>query len=466
MKNLTLEHIAEACQGTYFGPDSMKTEEVSSVTTDSREAGNGALFFAIAGERVDGHRFIQGVYEKGAICCIGEWPLERIQELSESAGAHCAYIQVESTLQALKDVAAFYRQSLTIKVVGIAGSVGKTSTKEIISAVLEQKFQVLKTLGNFNNEIGLPLTIFRLREEHEIAVLEMGISDFGEMHRLTMIAKPDVVVMTNIGYCHLENLKTRDGILQAKSEIFDGIAEDGAVILNGDDDKLSTIKEVKGLTPVFFGLKEQCPYYAVDIQNLGLKGTVCTICADEEEFSVHIPVPGNHMVYNALAAAAVGRQFGLNAGEIKAGIESLKPVGGRTNIIEHQDLTIIDDCYNANPVSMRSAIDVLAYALGRKIAILGDMFELGEHAEDMHREVGRYGAEKEIDVIICVGKLAANIAEGAREMQAGIRVYEFPDRETLLEQLEEILVPGDTVLIKASHGMKFQEVVQSLIQSD
>ena len=240
MKNLTLENIAKACSGTYRGPQEKKKEEVSSVFTDSRKAAAGGLFVAIKGARTDAHDFIDSVMKAGALAALSE------KDLGEQ---EYPYIQVTSTLQAVKDIAEFYLKQLQIPVVGITGSVGKTSTKEMIAAVLSQKYKVLKTQGNFNNELGLPLTVFNLRDDDEIAVLEMGISDFGEMHRLAKIARPDTCVITNIGLCHLEFLKSRDGILKAKTEIFDFLEKDGHVILNGDDDKLVTVREVKGIAP-------------------------------------------------------------------------------------------------------------------------------------------------------------------------------------------------------------------------
>lgn len=245
MKNMTLRNIAKACNGIYYGPEEALSREITEVVTDSRKAGEGCLFVAIKGERVDAHRFIPQVFEQKAACVLAE------QKQEDARGP---YILVDSTLQAVKDLAEFYRQQLGIKVVGVTGSVGKTSTKEMIASVLSEKYRVLKTLGNFNNELGLPLTVFRLREEHQVAVLEMGISDFGEMHRLSKIARPDICVMTNIGQCHLEFLKDRDGVLRAKSEIFDFTAEDGQAVLNGDDDKLAGIRQVKGKAPVFFGI--------------------------------------------------------------------------------------------------------------------------------------------------------------------------------------------------------------------
>ena len=238
MKNLTLENLTKVCGGVYSGPSDKLEQEVSSITTDSRKAEAGTLFVPIVGERVDAHKFIPQVMEAGALATLSERILEN---------ADFPYIKVESSLQAVKDIAEFYLQQLQIPVVGITGSVGKTSTKEVIASVLKEKYRTLKTQGNFNNELGLPLTVFRLRDEDEIAVLEMGISDFGEMTRLAKIARPDTCVITNIGTCHLENLGDRDGVLKAKTEIFKYLKKDGHIVLNGDDDKLCTVKEYEGI---------------------------------------------------------------------------------------------------------------------------------------------------------------------------------------------------------------------------
>ena len=275
MKNLTLAHIAEACHGTYVGTEEKKNQEVSSIFTDSRKAEEGGLFVPIKGARADAHDFIEDVMEKGALATLSE------KELGEKP---YPYILVESSLQAVKDIAEYYLAQLAIPVVGITGSVGKTSTKEMIAAVLSQKYCTLKTQGNFNNELGLPLTVFRLRDEHEMAVLEMGISDFGEMHRLAKIARPDTCVITNIGLCHLEFLKSRDGILKAKTEIFDFLKPEGHVILNGDDDKLVTVEEVKGIKPVFFGIENHSGIWADEIKPEGLKGISCCIHTEREAF--------------------------------------------------------------------------------------------------------------------------------------------------------------------------------------
>ena len=453
MKAMSLKEIAAACGGHFYGDELKLNKEVNGVAIDSRKIEEGYLFIPIKGARVDGHTFISQVMEKGALCTLSEKPL------GDEADT---YILVDSCEQALKDLAEHYRKALGIKVVGITGSVGKTSTKEMIASVLSQKYNVLKTAGNFNNEIGLPLTIFNIREEHEVAVLEMGISDFGEMHRLAKMARPDICVITNIGLCHLENLIDRDGILKAKTEMFDFAAPNAKYILNGDDDKLITVKEWEGCNPIYFGLSTELSAFAEDIHSLSLKGTSCTICLGDNSFQVTIPIPGHHMVYNALAGALVGRELGLSAEEIKSGIEALVPVSGRNNMIETDNFFIIDDCYNANPISTKASLDVLATADTRKVAILGDMFELGENEKELHYGVGQHAAEKGIDLLICIGALSKNTAEGAINNKCS--VLHFERKADFLTQADTLLNKGDTILVKASHGMEFPEIVEKLQQ--
>ncbi len=472
MKNMSLTAIARACNGIYHGDEGEASKEVSLVVIDSRKIEKDALFIAIKGARSDGHDYIRQVYENGALCCISE------KELSDCAKP---YIQVASSLQALKDIAAYYRSQLDIKVVGITGSVGKTSTKETVAAVLATKYRTLKTQGNFNNEIGLPLTIFRLTQEDECAVLEMGISDFGEMSRLTAIARPDVCVITNIGNCHLENLGTRDGVLKAKTEIFSGLSKDGVAILNGDDDKLITVGAVNGREPVFFGSKDSPAHsrYTVWCENVvgrGLLGSECDICfASGERVHVNIPVPGIHMVHNVMAAAAVGRWFDVKPCEIAKGVAGLEALAGRNHIVTTQRYTVIDDCYNANPASMKASIDVLAMADTRKVAILGDMFELGERQEALHREVGEYLLTRPVDLVITIGDLSKNISdviETAAAKGAGIAgktsaagnmiTRHYDTKEKFFADMDNILQKCDTILVKASHGMEFSKIVERL----
>ncbi|MEE0920298.1 MAG: UDP-N-acetylmuramoyl-tripeptide--D-alanyl-D-alanine ligase [Lachnospiraceae bacterium] len=469
MKNMTLQNMANAVNGELhienIAEGILKDSTLAKgVVLDSRKVEEGYIFVATRGERVDGHSFIDSVFEKGAMGVICE------QAPQNPKGA---YILVKDSFQALKDLAAFYRQQLNIKVVGITGSVGKTSTKEFIASVLEQKYITQKTQGNFNNEVGLPLTVLGLKQDCRMAVLEMGISDFGEMHRLSSIAKPDTCVITNIGQCHLENLGTRDGILKAKTEIFDFMNPEGNVCLNGGDDKLITVKEVHGKKPLFFGMNksDDCEIYATEYINKGLDGSSVKIHVDteslKEEFYVHIPLPGEHMVYNALAATAVGITYGLNTDEIKNGIEKVQAVGGRSNVIRSEKYTIIDDCYNANPVSMKAAIDLMASTPVKsgvkRIAVLGDMFELGTDEKQLHYEVGQYAAQRNLEIIICIGDLCKNLYEGAKSVENTVsRAYYYVDKESFLDEINNIISNGDIILIKASHGMHFEEIVNKL----
>lgn len=480
MRNMTLKTIAEAVRGVLCTEGvpaavNVDTAEAAGVVIDSRKAAKDDIFIAARGERVDGHSFIDQVFDAGALGVI-----------CEKAPAHPkgAYILVEDSFQALKDMAEYYRMQLDIKVVGITGSVGKTSTKEFVASVLSKGYRVLKTEGNFNNEVGLPLTVLQIREDCEIAVLEMGISDFGEMHRLSKIARPDVCLITNIGQCHLENLGTRDGILRAKMEIFDFMQQGGQICLNGDDDKLITIREVRGSTPIFFGSKSSNAVYADHYENRGLIGSRARIhirkevgkAGAEVDFEAEIPLPGEHMLYNALAATAVGTLFGLTTVQIREGIRDVEAVGGRSHVIRTDRLTLIDDCYNANPVSMKAAIDLLhmtdasdmanvslSQANVRKTAILGDMFELGAGENALHYEVGVYAAEKNIDVIICVGNLCKNMYDGAKSVdKSDAAIYYYADKDALFANISDIIHDGDIVLVKASHGMHFEEIIARL----
>lgn len=453
MKHMSLNEITLACGGTYYGDTALLFKEVDGVAIDSRKIEKDWLFIPIKGARVDGHTFIPQVMENGALCTLSEQPLGDVSH---------PYILVESCEAAMKLIAEHYRSALGIKVVGITGSVGKTSTKEMIASVLSQKYNVLKTAGNFNNEIGLPLTIFNIREEHEVAILEMGINHFGEMHRLTKMARPDVCVITNIGLCHLENLIDRDGILRAKSEIFDYMADDAIIVLNGDDDKLATVSEVKGVKPSFFGLSTDLDAYADNVKGQSLRGISCSLHLKDMDMDVLIPIPGEHMVYNALAGALIGQKLGLTADEIKAGIEALTPVSGRNNLIATERLLIIDDCYNANPVSTKASLDVLATADNRKVAILGDMFELGENEEELHYGVGEHVAKCKIDVLVAIGELSKNTVDGALNRDTHMTVYHFKTKADFFDKMEDILKKDDAVLVKASHGMEFPEIVDKL----
>ncbi|MBO4845751.1 MAG: UDP-N-acetylmuramoyl-tripeptide--D-alanyl-D-alanine ligase [Lachnospiraceae bacterium] len=462
MLNLELINVIDACGGKIYLPEGKTIEEYSNkrpegVVLDSREVKKDYIFVAYKGERVDGHDFIPQVIGKGAMAVI----CERVPN-----DVVCPCIKVEDSLKALTDIAAYYREKMNIITVGIVGSVGKTSTKEMVAGVLSQKYRVMKGLGNHNNLLGLSLEILRLTSDIDMAVLEMGISDFGEMRRLAKLVRPNTVVFTNIGECHLEFLGDRDGVLKAKTECFEYMDPEGYVVLNGLDDKLATISEVNGKKPVRCGAKDQ-DVYAEDIKVSGVYGSTFTLnisIGENETGKVHTGMPGAHMVGNALEAAAVGKIYGLTFDEIAKGIEETRSLPGRSNIIDTSRYLIIDDCYNANGASMRAAIDLLSTANGRKVAILGDMYELGERSDEIHKETGAYAVSKGIEVLLCVGKNSKSMYEAAMgslmcEMQS-ISYFETVDE--LKKRLPSILEESDTVLVKASHGMNFAAVVEFL----
>jgi UDP-N-acetylmuramoyl-tripeptide--D-alanyl-D-alanine ligase len=444
MKNFTLEEIAAACGGTYVGDESLKQTAITSVERDSRQIKDGSLFLAIKGERVDGHDFIEKCYDLGAACAICE---KAPQNPSKP------YILVNSTLEAVKKIAKAYRNKFDIPVVGVSGSVGKTSTKEMLYAVLSQKFKTHKTQGNLNNELGVPLTLLAMPEDTEAAVIEMGISDFGEMTRLSEMVRPTICVLTIIGCCHLENLGDRDGVLKAKTEMFKFADKNAEFILNGDDDKLFTVTEVGGKKPIFFGFATDNDYHAEDIENNGEDGISCTLCFDNSRLAVKIPAIGNYMVSNALAAVAAGRLLGLSDEQLVSGVQAYKTVGSRANVINTGKLKIIDDCYNANPTSVKASLDTLKNFDGRKVAVLGDMKELGTDELKLHYETGEYAKQKGIDLVIAIGPLAKELAKGANGIW-------YADIESACKALKNLLHEGDTVLVKASHSMQFEKIVE------
>ncbi len=436
------------------------TKEATNVCIDSRLIEEGGVFIATKGERVDGHTFIPQVFEKGAIAVICE-------KMPNKPKGPC--IVVEDSFEAIRRLAKYYRDQLSIRVVGIVGSVGKTSTKELVASVLSSHFEVLRTEGNHNNEVGVPLTIFNIRDGHEVAVIEMGISDFGEMDRLGEIVRPDIVVFTNIGPCHLEKLGDLEGVLRAKSEIIPHMPSSGTLILNGQDEMLDRISiNSSGYRKILRYGKEskRDDVYASQIENLGLEGSKFVAnFPDGSHYEMMVPLPGYHSVDNAIAAAATGFLMGLNLEEIRRGMMSVEPLSGRGHIIHTDRFTIVDDCYNANPKSMCAAVDTLGYALGRKVAILGDMFELGDETQKLHGNVGDYAASSGVDSLIFIGSLAKFMYEKAR-LHEGVEIRYYPNKELLIaalsDETKQILKPGDTILVKASHGMGFSEVVEFL----
>ena len=451
MKPFLLSDALRATEGRYYGDEAALDREVSRVTSDSRDAGPGALFVAFRGNRVDGHDFMAGCVERGAVGCVSE---------REPHEGERPAIRVESSLKAVGALAAWHRSRFDIPVVGITGSVGKTTTKEMTAAVLSQRYLTHKTQKNFNNELGVPRTLLGLDDAHEAAVVEMGISDFGEMRRLTSMVRPTVAVFSVIGDAHLEFLGDRAGVLRAKAEIFEGMGADGLAVLNGDDPLLARYEP--NMRRVLYGLGEHCDVRAENVQNLGEDGIALTVRHAKGAFEARIPAFGSHMVYAALAAAAVGLELGLTDGEIARGIAAYRTVGDRARVLHAGDVTVVSDCYNANPNSCCAALDSLAALPGRRVCVLGDMLELGEQTAALHRGVGEYAAKLGIERIVACGPLSAHIADGAKAA-GGDAVY-YPDRDALIADLPKLVRPGDSVLVKASHSMAFERIVEKLVE--
>ena len=453
MKPLTLRQIAVATGGTYCGDLRSEDALITGVVSDNRDVAHGNLFVCIKGERTDGHLYAEAAYRSGASCCLCERRLE----------TNSPYILVPSTLKALKDLAEYYRSLFHIPVIGVTGSVGKTTAKEMTAAVLSKKYTVLKTRKNLNNEIGVPLMLLSLRAEHKAAVIEMGISEFGEMSRLSKMVRPDICLMTAIGYCHLENLGDLSGVLKAKSEVFQYMAPDSVAVVCGDDKLLRTFDP--GIRKITYGFEQGNDYTAENVEDNGTDGLSFDIVHGAGRLGCHIPAYGRHLVLAALAATAIGRLLGLTDEEIRRGLRSYEPVGGRSNVRHTDFLTVIDDCYNANPNSMAAALSSLAALPGRKVAILGDMKELGSDSAALHRETGALAGELGIDCLITCGDLAAHIYEGFVAC-AGAQARHFPSKEQLFSALPSLIQKGDTVLVKASRSMAFETIVDALIQLD
>ena len=445
MDGMTINRAAAACGAAVYGAVNGE-QALGRVVIDSRAIEPGDLFVAYKGERVDGHDYITAAFDKGAACCLAE----RIPD-----GEMRPILLVDDVQTALEKIAADYRSTLQLPVIGITGSVGKTSAKEMIASVLSQKYKVLKTEGNLNNQIGVPMTVSRITKEHEIAVVEMGISGFGEMTHLAAIARPTMAVYTVIGHAHLEFLHDLDGVLQAKTEMLALMPEDAPVLMNGDDEKQRAFRCRQQKT--LYGLGEGCDLRAVDIQPLGERGTALRIVGLGRDIRAVIPSLGKHLIYAALEGAAVGIRFGLSDAEIAAGIAAFRVVGRRAAVIETGKLTLIDDCYNANPDSTRFGIDTLLSLPGRHVAILGDMLELGADSPQMHYALGNYAREQGVELLLCAGP---NSRETVRAFGEGGTWY--LSREALIATLPQLLREGDRVLVKASLGMHFDKVSEAV----
>ena len=452
-KNLTAEKAAEAVGGEILCGDI--NAKIENVQFDSRAVGEGSLFVPIKGERVDAHRFIEDCLKKGASAALTEHDIPE-----NTYGKVC--IKVDNTLDALQRLAAWYRSQFSLKLVGVTGSVGKTSTKEMIAAALSGGLDVMKTQGNKNSQIGMPCTMFDIKEENEAAVIEMGMSEFGEMDRLCDIAKPDIAVMTNIGKAHIENLKTQENIMSEKFKITKHFGKDSILFLNGDDRLLKTLHNKQKFKTVTFGFSADCSYRAENIRTEGFN-TVFTLCRDGKTKEITIPALGEHSVRNALAAIGAGEALGLDIEKIQSGLMTYKNAPMRQQIYKLKGITLIDDSYNASPEATIVSLDVLkSISGGKSIAVLADMLELGEQAESEHYAVGKALAEKGIDGLVAVGSLSENTARGAADSGC-INVFTAKTNDEAYEKLKKLISDGCTVLVKGSRGMHTEEVVKKLL---
>lgn len=455
MQVLNCREILKAASGKLEAGN--ENTEFTGISTDSRKISAGDLFIPLSGLNFDGHDFIQKAIDSGAAGAVAN---KKVQ----TTGGH-VIIRVDDTAAALRDIAAYYRQKFNVPFVGITGSVGKTSTKDMVACALGGRYKVLKTEGNLNNEIGVPLTVFNLNNTHEVAVVEMGMSGFGEIGRLTAIVKPRIAIITNIGIAHIEKLGSRQNILKAKMEILEGLEKGGVVIMNGDDTLLRGASSFIDFRKKLYGIEEKCDYQAYNIKTYGEDGSDFEILTGNIEYKVRVPVPGIHNIYNALAAIAAGLELNVPMQDIISGISQFNPGKMRLNIFEKDGIKIIDDVYNANPQSMQAALNVLSdiSAGARKIAVLGDMLELGEWAGKAHYDIGRYAAGKGVEHIIAVGPNSGQVALGAFE--GGCRrenAVTFGTNPDALHYLNSIVKEDDIILVKGSRGMKMEEIVNGL----
>ena len=438
--------IVEATRGILVSGN--KDDEINFFSQDSRQMTNGGMYIPLKGERFDGHNFIESAFQTGAQAIISEKDVNYEDKI---------VIKVKDTHQALKDMASYLRNHRPVKVVGVTGSVGKTSTRDMVYSVVKQKYKTLKTEGNYNNEIGLPLTILRYHDE-EVLVLEMGMNHLQEMSRLSMIARPDIACITNVGTAHIGELGSRENILKAKLEIINGMKEGSTLIINQDNDMLQTV-ELPHLNVVRVGKGKEASIQASHIVLEETKSSFEVEYQGKKEI-IEVPVQGEHNISNALIAIAVGIELNISLEDIKKGIQEFKLTKNRMDILEKNHKTIIDGTYNASVDSMKSSIDVLANYKKRKVAILADMLELGSYSQQLHEEVGNYVATKEIDVLICIGKEAKYMYQKAKEKMEN--VYYFTSNQEVIEQLDQFLKNDDVVLVKGSHSMNLKEIVEKI----
>lgn len=461
-KQILVKDILNICDGKLIIGN--KDEVCNNFSKDTRTINIGDVYIGIKGENFDGNLFYLDAISKGAKICIiqdVDIDLEKVKKYN-----NVTIVKVHNTIKALQEIATYKRSLYNIPVVAITGSVGKTSTKDIIARVLGEKFNVLKTEGNLNNHIGLPLTILKLKE-HEALVVEMGMNNLGEISVLTNIAKPNVAVITNVGTSHIGNLGSRDNILKAKLEILEGLAKDGILIINKDNDLLKKwyeenkenyrvktygIKEKSDFTAYDIMCKEDCSTYKIDINN--------------NTYDIELRIVGEHFVLNSLCAISVASIFEIPMNKIISGILNFELTKNRMEIKKKNNITIINDCYNANYDSMKAVLDFLGTNKNnRKIAVLGDMLELGEFSVELHKKVGMEVSKNKIDILITVGKSSKNISSSAKDCGMDKNnIFEFSNNKEAINKIKAIMEENDIILVKASNGMKFKEIVDGILK--
>lgn len=452
LEKLSLREIVKAVNGTTAETASLDSD-ILSVSTDTRKITPGSLFIPIRGERFDGHDFIEAAYAAGAAAVLSEIPVP----------GHDSVVYVPDTRKAYLDLAGYYRRRFPVTVVGVTGSVGKTTTKEMIADVLESQYHTLKTEGNLNNEIGLPTTLLQLDGSYQAAVIEMGMSAFGEISRLSICAAPNIGVITNIGESHIEYLGSREGILKAKMEILDGMDAHAPLILNADNDLLSGVINELAREIIYYGIDNaNAEIRAIDIFEQNMTTSFDIVYYGKTIHAV-IPTVGKHNVLNALAAFTVGFVLDIAPEQIVEALSRYTPSGMRQKIVNSHGITFIEDCYNASPDSMKASIGVLSSiaCTGKRIAVLADMLELGEHSAEAHQRVGRMVAQSNADMLYCYGEQSRHILQAAQ--QCGMqKVYWFDDKSRMAREIRKNIEIGDCILFKGSRGMRLEEVIYQI----
>ncbi|MDH2335275.1 UDP-N-acetylmuramoyl-tripeptide--D-alanyl-D-alanine ligase [Clostridium perfringens] len=452
MLELNLQEIVKATKGALLKEADVK--EIKAVSTDTRKIEEGTMFIALKGENFNGNNYVLDAFNKGAKIAIVDEVKCDLNELKEDV----ALIKVKDTGRALMDLAKFYREKLGLKVVGITGSAGKTSTKDLVAAVLSDKYKVFKTKGNFNNEIGLPLMILELDSTYDVAILEMGMRGLGQIKELAEIASPDLGIITNIGISHIEILKTRENILKAKMEIATFFDKNNTLVVCGNDDFLGALPEAQ-YKIVKTGVGEN---FEIGAKNIALEelSSKFTVYDGEKEEEFSLDMPGEHNISNLMLGIAIAKELGVSFEEMKRGLKNIEATSMRLELIKKDGFAILNDCYNSSPVAVKSAIDVMKNIEGkRRIAVLGTMRELGHKSEEAHMEIGKYAKENGIEKVLCFGDFSENIKEGYGE---GCTVYE--NKEELIKDLLNIICEGDIILVKASRSLKFEEITKALLE--